>query len=195
MPVRVACPHCQAAINAPSKSIGQTVKCPNCSRAFQVPAPAGHLLPPTNIAPAPPPPAPADPFASLESAGGFGEEKFCTTCGAGLHNDAVVCPKCGCEQPMFDASGPSARRGGSNGSKVAAGVLGILLGALGIHKFVLGYPIAGLIMLLVSIVGSFCFFIGPIVMSVIGLVEGILYLCMDDRQFQKTHGRHQRPWF
>ena len=35
--------------------------------------------------------------------------------------------------------------------KVAAGILGILLGGLGIHKFVLGYTGAGITMLLVTI--------------------------------------------
>jgi TM2 domain-containing membrane protein YozV len=35
--------------------------------------------------------------------------------------------------------------------KIAAGVCGILLGSLGIHKFILGYTTEGIIMLLVSI--------------------------------------------
>ena len=35
--------------------------------------------------------------------------------------------------------------------KILAGVLGIVLGPLGIHKFVLGYTGAGLVMLLVSV--------------------------------------------
>ncbi|AXY67407.1 TM2 domain-containing protein [Thermosynechococcus sichuanensis E542] len=38
-----------------------------------------------------------------------------------------------------------------SGKKVAAGICGILLGAFGIHKFVLGYNTEGLIMLLVSL--------------------------------------------
>ena len=50
-------------------------------------------------------------------------------------------------------------------------------------------------MLLVSIVGAFCFFIGPIVMGLIGLIEGILYLCQSDRQFYRTHIRGKRAWF
>ena len=35
--------------------------------------------------------------------------------------------------------------------RVIAGILGILLGALGIHKFILGYQNEGLVMLLVSV--------------------------------------------
>src|SRR5690348_6147244 len=41
------------------------------------------------------------------------------------------------------------------GSKVAAGICGILLGSLGIHKFILGYTGAGLIMLLVTLLTCF----------------------------------------
>src|SRR5436190_15673376 len=37
------------------------------------------------------------------------------------------------------------------GSKIVAGICGILLGSLGIHKFILGYTGAGLIMLLVTL--------------------------------------------
>jgi TM2 domain-containing membrane protein YozV len=36
--------------------------------------------------------------------------------------------------------------------KVAAGVCGILLGCFGVHKFILGYNLEGVIMLLASIV-------------------------------------------
>ena len=55
---------------------------------------------------------------------------------------------------------------GGNSKRVSAGVLGILLGALGIHKFVLGYSKSGVIMLLVSIIGSVFFFLGPIIMGI-----------------------------
>ncbi len=80
-------------------------------------------------------------------------------------------------------------------SKVAAGILGILLGALGIHKFYLGYTKEGLIMLLISIVGAFLVGIGPAVMGVIGLVEGILYLTKSDEEFAKTYIDNKKGWF
>ncbi|HOR74428.1 MAG TPA: TM2 domain-containing protein, partial [Kiritimatiellia bacterium] len=44
--------------------------------------------------------------------------------------------------PIPSSNPPS---GAGEKSKVAAGVLGILLGALGVHKFYLGYTQAGLI--------------------------------------------------
>ncbi|MGD0613893.1 MAG: GYF domain-containing protein, partial [Verrucomicrobiota bacterium] len=39
-------------------------------------------------------------------------------------------------------------------NKIPAGVCGILLGGLGIHKFILGHNTAGAIMLLVTIIGG-----------------------------------------
>ncbi|MFO0927262.1 MAG: NINE protein [Gemmataceae bacterium] len=55
------------------------------------------------------------------------------------------------------------------GKKVAAGICGILIGALGIHKFILGMTTPGLIMLLVSILTCG---LGALPMGIIGLIEG-----------------------
>ena len=66
--------------------------------------------------------------------------------------------------------------------KIAAGICGILLGALGVHKFILGYTKEGIIMLVVTLVGSLIL-IGPMVMGIIGLVEGIIYLTKSDADF------------
>lgn len=77
-------------------------------------------------------------------------------------------------------------------SKIAAGICGILLGSLGVHKFVLGYTGAGLIMLLVSLFT--CFFAAPI-MSIIGLIEGIIYLTKSDAEFVRTYVEGRKEWF
>jgi len=82
--------------------------------------------------------------------------------------------------------------GDVNGKKVAAGVCGILLGAFGVHKFILGYTTEGLIMLLVSVLT--CGF-GATVMGIIGLVEGILYLTKTDDEFYNTYLVNQKGWF
>ena len=58
-------------------------------------------------------------------------------------------------------------------SRLAAGLLGIFLGALGIHRFYLGYTGVGIAMLLLTVL-SFGFL--GIITSIWGLVEGILYL-------------------
>jgi TM2 domain-containing membrane protein YozV len=84
--------------------------------------------------------------------------------------------------------------------KIPAGVCGILLGSLGIHKFILGYTGAGLIMLLVSVVVPMitCFtfgFLGTAAMHLIGLVEGIIYLCKSDEEFVRTYVDGRKEWF
>jgi TM2 domain-containing membrane protein YozV len=76
--------------------------------------------------------------------------------------------------------------------KVAAGMLGILVGGLGIHKFVLGYTTEGLIMLLGTVLTCG---IAAIVFVPIGLVEGILYLVKSDEEFVKTYIQNKRGWF
>jgi TM2 domain-containing membrane protein YozV len=78
------------------------------------------------------------------------------------------------------------------GNKIAAGICGILLGSLGVHKFILGYTGAGLIMLLVTLLT--CFIASP-VMHLIGLIEGIIYLTKSDADFVATYVDHRREWF
>lgn len=78
------------------------------------------------------------------------------------------------------------------GNKIAAGICGILLGSLGVHKFILGYTGAGLIMLLVTLLT--CFVASPI-MHLIGLIEGIIYLTKSDADFVKTYVEGRREWF
>ena len=78
--------------------------------------------------------------------------------------------------------------------KITAGILAILLGGLGIHKFILGYRSAGLIMLLVSILGAILIF-PTVVMSIIGLVEGIIYLTKDDEDFVRQYIDQEKAWF
>ena len=77
-------------------------------------------------------------------------------------------------------------------NKIPAGVCGILLGSLGIHKFILGYTGAGLIMLLVSILTCG---VGWFVMLIIGLIEGIIYLCKPDEEFVRVYVDGRKEWF
>lgn len=76
--------------------------------------------------------------------------------------------------------------------KIAAGICGILLGGLGIHKFILGYTGAGLVMLLVSVLS--CFVVYP-VFYIIGLIEGIIYLTKTDEDFVRTYVDGRKEWF
>ncbi|HVG20175.1 MAG TPA: NINE protein [Blastocatellia bacterium] len=76
--------------------------------------------------------------------------------------------------------------------KLSAGICGILLGSLGIHKFILGYKNEGLIMLLATLLTCG---IAGMVTGVIGLVEGIIYLTKTDGDFVRTYIQNKRPWF
>jgi TM2 domain-containing membrane protein YozV len=76
--------------------------------------------------------------------------------------------------------------------KLPAGICGILLGCLGVHKFVLGYTKEGLIMLLVTVLT--CGY-GGAVMGIIGLIEGIIYLTKSDEDFVQTYVRNKKGWF
>jgi TM2 domain-containing membrane protein YozV len=71
--------------------------------------------------------------------------------------------------------------------KVVAGICAILLGGLGVHKFILGYTTPGVIQLLLGL----CFGIG----SVIGIIEGIIYLTKTDEEFIRTYQVGQKHWF
>jgi TM2 domain-containing membrane protein YozV len=73
--------------------------------------------------------------------------------------------------------------------RVLAGVLGILLGWLGIHKFVLGYTTQGIILLVVSL------FTCASISSIIGLIEGIIYLTKSDEEFIQTYQIGRKEWF
>lgn len=80
--------------------------------------------------------------------------------------------------------------------KIIAGIFGILLGALGIHKFILGYTKEGVIMLAVSlVVGTITFGLGFSIMGIIGLIEGILYLVKSDEEFVATYITGKKTWF
>ena len=76
--------------------------------------------------------------------------------------------------------------------KVLAGILAIVLGTFGIHKFVLGYTKEGVIMLLVSILS--CGILAGI-SAAIGLIEGIIYLTKSDEEFYQTYQVNKKPWF
>ncbi len=79
-----------------------------------------------------------------------------------------------------------------SGKRVAAGVCGILLGALGVHKFLRGYAVEGAIMLLVTLLTCG---MGGAIMGIIGLIEGILYLTKSDEEFYQTYVVSKKGWF
>lgn len=72
--------------------------------------------------------------------------------------------------------------------RVIAGVLAIIFGELGIHKFVLGYTTEGLIQIGLTIVT--CGIAG-----IIGIIEGIIYLTKTDEEFIYQYQTNKRSWF
>lgn len=100
------------------------------------------------------------------------DEKFCTSCGTIIKKEAELCPSCGVRQkaaPLLTASSKS---------RITAGVLAILLGGVGVHKFYLGKAGMGCLYIL------FCWTFIP---AIIGLIEGIIYLTMDDDAFAQKY--------
>ena len=84
--------------------------------------------------------------------------------------------------------------------KILAGILAIVLGWAGIHKFILGYQKEGIIMLVISAIGMVlsCVGIGIFLLwatGLIGLVEGIIYLTKSDEDFYNTYQVGRKPWF
>ena len=96
--------------------------------------------------------------------------------------------------PYAQAGAPVA--GATVKNHIAASLLGIFLGSLGIHKFYLGYTREGVIMLLVTILGSLLTLgLSGLAMEVVGIVEGIIYLTKSDEEFYYTYEQGQKPWF
>ena len=72
--------------------------------------------------------------------------------------------------------------------KIAAGICGILLGGLGVHKFILGYTKEGIIQIVITV--CTCGF-----GSLIGLIEGIIYLTKSDEEFSRIYVQNKKGWF
>jgi TM2 domain-containing membrane protein YozV len=85
-------------------------------------------------------------------------------------------------------------------SNIAAGLLALFLGWLGIHKFYLGYNSEGVILLVSSFLSFILLivligFFGLLAISVICLVEGIIYLTKSPEEFRATYVTGRKPWF
>src|SRR5206468_356735 len=68
-------------------------------------------------------------------------------------------------------------------SKTTAGILAILLGGLGVHKFYLGQILMGLLYL---------FFCWTFIPALVALIEGIIFLTLPEDEFQSRYGTSDR---
>ena len=72
--------------------------------------------------------------------------------------------------------------------KIVAGICDILIGGIGVHKFIWGYSKEGIIQIILSVVS--CGLLG-----IIPFIEGIIYLTKSDEDFYNTYQVGKRPWF
>ena len=93
---------------------------------------------------------------------------------------------------VLDENGNTIPKSSQDSKRVIAGILGILMGAFGVHKFVLGYTNQGIIILALTLVS--CFTLIPIT-ALIGLIEGIIYLTKSDEEFVYMYQTNKKEWF
>lgn len=106
------------------------------------------------------------------------DEQYCTSCGEVIKKQAEICPECGVRQSDAPGTGQSNVVSGSSKDQNTAGILAILLGGIGVHKFYLGETWKGVLYLL------FCWTFIP---AIVALVEGILYLTKSEEEFQRKY--------
>ena len=123
----------------------------------------------------------------------------CAQCGAPIDPQAVECKYCGEKfmlppAPVYEASssvsvskhpmqqpffwGPGVNPSWPIKNKLLAGILGIFLGGFGIHKFYMGKIGTGILYLLFSWTS---------IPTIIGFIEGVVYLASNDHNFQVKH--------
>jgi TM2 domain-containing membrane protein YozV len=164
-------------MKVPDSAVGKKVKCPKCEALVPVPPSAPATAPVSSEVAFAPPEEPQLPARTKQSRD-YDDEDY--------EEDYEERPRKSKRKSSGGASSDVSSK------KIAAAICGILIGALGIHKFVLGYTSAGLIMLLVTVLTCG---MGGMVMGIIGLVEGIIYLTKSDEEFYETYIRNEKPWF
>jgi TM2 domain-containing membrane protein YozV len=97
---------------------------------------------------------------------------FCTACGNSMSAQAAACPGCG--HPNAANSRPTGAVSGAPKSRVTAGILALLVGGLGIHKFYLNQAGLGIVYLL------FCWTFIP---AIVAFIEAIVYFTQTDQAF------------
>jgi TM2 domain-containing membrane protein YozV len=195
-PVEIApCPGCQARLSVAPSDLGIDVECPYCKTVYTAKKPGTGSLAPL------PPPAPPR-LSSLEKAGGRdrrdddederpsrrrrdeGDELDERPSRRRRRDDED-------EDDEDDRPRKKKRRkrtAGIESKRVVAGVLALLLGQFGVHKFYLGYTGAGILQIVLTL---FTCFVG----GLIPFAEGIIYLTKTDDEFIETYQLGEKQWF
>ena len=109
---------------------------------------------------------------------------FCSRCGAPAPEGAAFCASCGASVGAAPpAVGDSAGSSGQTPppvnppkSKLVAALLGIFVGAFGVHRFYLGYNSIAVAQLILGVLGLVTCGITTLAAAIWGLIEGILIL-------------------
>lgn len=126
--------------------------------------------------------------------------RYCTKCGAVNDETAQYCSTC--QAPLSQVSGYQPMQAVNQGApgmmmdwkamgadkKIVAGILAIVLGWSGIHKFILGYTTEGIIQLVIGLLTCG-------LSHILGIVEGIIYLTKSDEEFVRTYIQNKKGWF
>lgn len=125
--------------------------------------------------------------------------KTCPKCGQVEPTESQLCLNCGYSFAQTPMNAPQMAPNmmmnapaEANSKKITTGILAILLGAFGVHKFVLGMTTPAVIMLCITVLT--CGF-GAFISSIIGIVEGIIYLTKSDAEFYQTYMVEKKGWF
>lgn len=130
---------------------------------------------------------------------------FCTRCGAQNEESNYLCYHCQAQLPAISPYQPNYEpirppptfraplvnwRAQGADKKVPAAICGMLppLGVFGIHKFILGYTKEGVIQIFIGLITCGAG-------SIIGLIEGIIYLTKSDEDFVRTYIQNKKGWF
>ena len=121
----------------------------------------------------------------------------CPNCGSTLDPGAKFCASCGFEispnlinenrDQEFSSSDDTVEAkvvtppGNFVKDRMVAGILAILVGAFGIHKFYLNDIGMGILYLLFSWTG---------IPTILGLIEGVIYLTTSDEEFQEKYVKY-----
>lgn len=115
---------------------------------------------------------------------------FCRKCGKPIDDGQEYCANCQAEQTTTQETSQTTQTNNNANttsntttttnteakSKMAAGLLGIFLGYLGIHNFYLGNTSKAVAQLLLTLLGWIACGIGPAAAAIWGLIEGIMIL-------------------
>lgn len=125
--------------------------------------------------------------------------EYCIECGTKRQpRNAKFCSHCGRAfgKHVRTRNAPSPFTFSGRRNRKMAGLLAILAGWIGLHKFYLGYTTEGIILLLVSIIGGLCsHWVMTGIVAIFTICEGVIYLMNTDDAFDTKYVDGKRTWF